>query len=110
MNLNVKAYRLMQEVDKWLRKELRLPAHLPARDVIDQSLIALQGRLSTQELDRLWHINYLRQDLMNFETISPYQLTFIREVRQTLLALDNEPIGITQEEIDLLSKDGSYVQ
>ncbi|GAF20058.1 hypothetical protein JCM19046_4761 [Bacillus sp. JCM 19046] len=92
MKVNVNAYLLMQEIDRWLRKELRLPSYLPARDVIDISTKKLQGHLSSIELNRLWHLNYLRQDLMNYETISPSQLAYIHEVRKTLLALeDNSP-------------------
>lgn len=39
MSTNVKAYRLLHEIDKRLRKDLSLAAHLPARDVLE---IALQ--------------------------------------------------------------------
>lgn len=95
----------MQEMDKWLRKELRLPAHLPARDVIDVSTRKLQGRLSPKELDRLWHLDYLRQDLMNYETISPSQLAYIHEVRKTLLALEDE----SSDERNQQSKEKIYV-
>lgn len=48
MKVNVNAYLLMQEIDRWLRKELHLPSYLPARDVID---------ISTKKTSRAFKFN-----------------------------------------------------
>ncbi len=89
LSTNVKAYRLLHEIDKRLRKDLSLAAHLPARDVLEVALHALHKKRTKEELDRLWHLNYLRHDLMNFETISPAQIHFLKEVRSMLFEENN---------------------
>ncbi|MFS0786610.1 hypothetical protein ABC345_09560 [Shouchella sp. 1P09AA] len=105
MSTNVKAYRLMQEIDKRLRKKMNLPAHLPAREVIDKAVLAFNNSLTKEELDRLWHLNYLRHDLMNFETISPAQIHFLKEVRQALFFDPDDYNSENQHH-----KDARYVQ
>lgn len=84
MKSNLEAYRIMNDIYRLLRQEVGSPTST-FREVVDLAIVKLRGRMEDKELSRLWHIVYLRQDMMNFETISRSQVEYLKAVRKALM-------------------------